>query len=66
MVSRTILLNVTTTRLRDSIAPHSHAMPFGLGKLRLNGGIDICCAPVFVFADTQSVPISRGSPPTPS
>lgn len=52
------------TRLRDKIANHGHAMPIGLEKLCISGGTGSCNAPIFVFAQGRSVPISRGSPPT--
>ena len=52
------------TRMRDKIAGYGHAMPIDLGKLCLSGGIGSCNAPVSVFAEGRSVPISRGSPPT--
>ena len=54
------------TRLRDAIAiaDYGHAMPIGLGKLCISGGIGSCDTPVLVFAQGCSVPISRGSPPT--
>jgi hypothetical protein len=61
------LLNVT--RPRDTFAPESHAMPFGLGYLCFNDGITVSSVQrigIAVFAQDTSVPISRGDPPTPA
>lgn len=52
------------TRMRDKIADYGHAMPIGLGKLCISGGIGFHGSPVFVLAGGRSGPISRGSPPT--
>ena len=52
------------TRLRDKIANYGYAMPIVLGKLCISGGTGSCNAPIFVFAQGRSAPISRGSPPT--
>lgn len=57
---------LTTTRLRDKIALHGHAMPIFMGFVRLIGGSFVFCdSPLFTGAEGISVPISRGSPPTP-
>ena len=57
---------LTVTSLRDKIAPAGHAMPFSMGFVRLIGcGFVFCDTPSFAGADGRSVPISRGSPPTP-
>lgn len=57
---------LTTTRLRDKIAPIGHAMPISMGFVRLIGGRFVFCdTPLFAGADGLAVPSSRGSPPTP-
>ncbi len=57
---------LTTTRLRDKIALHGHAMPIFMGFVRPTGGCFVICdSPLFTGAEGISVPISRGSPPTP-
>ena len=62
MASETKLLSIT--RLRDDSALYGHAMPFGLVKLSIDATGNFS-APIFVFAQGRSVPISRGSPPIP-
>ena len=52
------------TRMRNKIADYGHAMPIGLGKLCISGGIRSYGSSVFVLAEGRSGPISRGSPPT--
>jgi len=62
MASKTKLLSFM--RLRNDSAFYGYAMPFGLVKL----SIDVTgnfSAPIVVFAQGRSVPISRGSPPIP-
>ena len=62
MASETKMLSIM--RLRNDSAFYGHAAPFGLVKL----SIDVTgnfSAPIFVFAQGRSVPISRGSPPIP-
>lgn len=57
---------LSTTRLRDIIALHGHAMPISMGFVCLTSGCFVFCdAPLFIGTDGRSVPISRGSPPTP-
>lgn len=57
---------LSTTRLRDKIALIGHAMPISMGFVRPIGGCFVICgSPLFAGADGISVPISRGSPPTP-
>ena len=57
---------LSTTRLRDTIALHGHATPISMGFVRLIGGSFVFCdTPLFAGAEGISVPISRGSPPTP-
>jgi hypothetical protein len=63
MVSGIHQLN--TLRLCDSIAVYGHAMPFGLAGVGFIGMTVKLHAPLSVFAQGRSVPISRGSPPTP-
>lgn len=60
-------MQFNTTRLRDMFFAYiGHAMPFGLGVFhkKVDAGVGICVAPLFIGADGLSVPISRGSPPT--
>ncbi len=62
MASKTKLLSIV--RLRNDSAFYGYATPCGLVKL----SIDVTgnfSAPIFVFAQGRSVPISRGSPPIP-
>lgn len=57
---------LTVTGLRDKIALAGHAMPSYMGFVRLIGcGFVFCDTPIFAGAEGRSVPISRGSPPTP-
>ncbi|HLJ33642.1 MAG TPA: hypothetical protein VKU38_08325 [Ktedonobacteraceae bacterium] len=57
---------LTTNRLRDKIALHGYAMPIFMGFVCPVGGcIVFCDSPLFAGAESCSVPISRGSPPTP-
>ena len=57
---------LSTTRLRDTIALHGHAMPIFMGCVcPVSGYFVFCDSPHFTGADGRSVPISRGSPPTP-
>jgi hypothetical protein len=57
---------LTVTRLRDKIASIGHAAPIFMGFVRLIGGSFVFCdTPLFAGAEGLSVPISRGSPPTP-
>lgn len=64
-------MQFNTTRLRDTLFAYiGHAMPFGLGIFHKKvdagvAGVGICFVPLFIGADGLSVPISRGSPPTP-
>lgn len=57
---------LSTTRLRDKIAPIGHAMPIFMGFVRPTGGCIVNCdSPLFTGAEGIGVSISRGSPPTP-
>lgn len=51
------------TRLRDDSIRCGHAMPFTLLLSGIGTRAKIQTAPVFIFAQGNSVPISRGSPP---
>jgi hypothetical protein len=67
MVTRHMQLHMATTRLRDIIAFYGHAMPIGLEKAYVNGGIGLfgSGSPVFTaVAQGRNVPISWESPPT--
>lgn len=58
-------LNTTSlTHLRDSVCAYGHAMPIGLVKPRIDETERLLVS-IFAFANSRSVPISRGSPPTP-
>ena len=64
MANRNMWLSMT--RLRDTITLHGHAMPIFMGFARPVGGCIVNCdTPLFIGAEGRSVPISRGSPPTP-
>jgi len=53
---------LSITRLRNDSALYGYAMPFCMvGKCIT--GIGKQSGPIFVFAHSVSVPISRGSPP---
>jgi hypothetical protein len=57
---------LSTTRLRDTIARHGHAMPILMGFVcPVSGCIVFCDSQFFAGTGGRSVPISRGSPPTP-
>ncbi len=62
MASENKLLSIT--RLRNDSAYCGHAMPCGLVKLFIEDTGKFS-GPLFVFAQSRIVPISRGSPPTP-
>jgi hypothetical protein len=60
MATRTRWLSITS--LHDNSALCGHAMPFNMVGKCLTG-IGKQSGPIYVFADSVSVPISRGSPP---
>lgn len=61
---------LSTTRMRDRIhttSAYGHAMlSVGLGKAYTIGVSGLQTGPICVFAQGRSMPISRGTPPTPS
>jgi hypothetical protein len=60
MATRTQWLSITS--LHDDSALCGYAMPFCMVRERIVG-IGKQSGPIFVFAQSVSVPISRGSPP---
>jgi hypothetical protein len=57
---------LNTARLRDKIAGNGHAMPICRGELCNSGEVGYIASRTFAFAFAQSrsVPIFMGSPPT--
>ena len=64
MASRNMQLDMIKTRLHTKIVCYGHAMPIGLKKMCVGGGIDLFDSPLFTVAQGRSVPISGESPPT--
>jgi len=62
MTNRSQWLN--TARLRDKIAGNGHAMPICRGELFNSGEVGYIASRTFAFAQSRSVPIFMGSPPT--
>jgi hypothetical protein len=62
MASQTKLHSIS--RLRYDSAFYGHAMPFDRVKTYImSGTLSNFSGPIFVFAQSRIVPISRGSPP---
>ncbi|MDQ6644002.1 MAG: hypothetical protein M3Y76_06095 [Chloroflexota bacterium] len=62
MTNRSQWLN--TARLRDKIAGNGHAMPICRGDLFNSSEVGYIVSCTFAFAQSRSVPICMGSPPT--